>query len=477
MRLKYEVPNNRVASFDQAGNRVYLFPSKVAGWFRTRKTIIEILLFAIFVLLPLIPIRGKPAVFLDIAHREFFLFGLKFWATDTPFLFFILGIFFFSLMFATAVWGRVWCGWVCPQTVLVGFLYQRIETWVEGDSRQRRLLHESPLNFLKFKKRATKWLLFGVMSLLIAHVFLAYFVSWKGWAECYSSGFQGSHGTLIVLIILTFLSLLNFGWFREQFCIVACPYGRWQTVWMDNRSMVVDYASWRGEPRRGRAPMGEPQGDCVNCYRCVQACPTGVDIRRGVQLECIACTACMDACDDVMTSLGKKPGLIRYTSFLQLREPGFLEKRFRIVWRLRSLLYLAVVAALTILFMVSLTLRNPIWIAINRLPGPLFLTENLPSGEVATINTMKITVRNQLAESIHMSVSPEGIEGLLLLGDTNNMVLSSGEQNQFIIIAQKKSFANEGVGGSKNFKLKFQVRGDESGKVYDVAHNFRFMSR
>jgi cytochrome c oxidase accessory protein FixG len=230
---------------------------------------------------------------------------------------FLAAGFAISLFFATAILGRVWCGWACPQTVFVDALFRRIERLVEGEGALRRARDEGPWTAEKAARRAAKWTLFALTAFAIAATFVSYFVGSGALPDLFRAPAQ--HGSaLFVLAAATVATLFDFGWFREQFCTIACPYGRFQSVLMDDHSMIVGYDARRGEPRSGAQDAGGASGDCVNCYRCVQVCPTGIDIRRGVQLECIACTACVDACDDVMARLQKPAGLIRYTSLERL---------------------------------------------------------------------------------------------------------------------------------------------------------------
>ena len=311
-----ELPTDHLATTTQEGHRVYLYPADVRGNFRNLRNILNVGLIAFFLTLPWIKIGGRPAILLNLPERKFAVLGFQFWAHDAPMLFLVIASLVLTIALITAVWGRVWCGYACPQTVFVDGIFRKIERWIEGDSVQRKALDQSPCTQDKLVKKSAKWLAFPAVSLVIGHSFLAYFTGTEALAEMMGKSPLESPGTFGVMAFISGLALFDFGWFREQFCIVACPYGRFQSVLMDDRSMVVAYDSERGEPRRGVQKIDGKTGDCVNCYRCVAVCPTGVDIRRGTQMECIACTACMDACDQVMEKLKKPKGLIRYKSLV-----------------------------------------------------------------------------------------------------------------------------------------------------------------
>lgn len=308
-----ELPDDRLATQDREGNRIYLYPAEVAGHFRSLRSQLSVILVALFLACPWFQVGGQQALLFDIPRRRFAIFGVTFWAHDVPMLFLVVGVLVLLLAFVTAIWGRVWCGWACPQTVFVDQVFRKIEKWIEGDSVSRRRRDEGPFTFEKFSLKALKWAAFGAVALVISHSLLAYFVGSSELARMLAISPAENPVPFLMMLGITLAILFDFGWFREQFCTLVCPYGRFQSVLMDGDSRVILYDQKRGEPRRGTEGSA-PVGDCVNCYRCVQVCPTGIDIRRGVQLECIACTACVDACDEVMRRQKKNPGLIRYAS-------------------------------------------------------------------------------------------------------------------------------------------------------------------
>ena len=319
-----------VTTIREDGSRQFLFPADTSGRFTLARRVSALLLIAFYLSLPWIRIGDYPAVFFDLAERRFHLFGLTLAFQDLWLLFFVITGLGFSLFFVTAVLGRVWCGWACPHTVFLDHVYRRIERWIDGDAVRRRLLRAAPFDATKAAKRLLKHGLYLLVSAVIAHLFLAYFVSLPAvWAMVRAAPTE--HWSIFLFMaVYTGGLYFNFGWFREQLCIVICPYGRLQSALIDSHSLVIGYDTRRGEPRISlgtdkkrlafHQAAGLPAeamvkaGDCVACSRCVHVCPTGIDIRQGLQMECVGCTACIDACDDVMTRLHRPRGLIRYAS-------------------------------------------------------------------------------------------------------------------------------------------------------------------
>lgn len=319
---------------DREGGRKYVYPADARGRWSRLKPVVELALIAIYVALPFIEIGGHPAIWIDLPKRHFYLFGATFNAQDFYLAFFVLTGIGFTLIVAAALFGRVWCGWACPQTVFLDGVFRRVERWLEGPAERRRKLAAGPMTAGKFWRKAAKHAIYFVLATVIAHVFLAYFASVDQLGRMISEG-PGAHmGTFVWAVGLTALIYGNFWWFREQLCIVICPYGRLQSVLQDQDTINVIYDHQRGEPRgKAKAKEAEHLGDCVDCFRCVAVCPTNIDIRNGHQLECIGCAYCVDACDEVMLKLGRAPGLIRHDS-LRAVEEG--KRRF---WRPRVFFY------------------------------------------------------------------------------------------------------------------------------------------
>ena len=360
------LPNrDTVTTIRNDGSRAFLYPADTRGRFtRARQWSAAVLIF-FYLSLPWIKINGYPAVFLDVTERRFHLFGLTLAAQDLWLMFFLITGVGFSLFFVTALLGRIWCGWACPHTVFLDHVYRRIERWIDGDAVKRRALAAAPLSVGKFFKRALKHTLYVLVSAVITHLFFAYFVSLPTvWAMMRAA--PGEHWSAFAFVaIYTGGLYFNFAWFREQLCIVICPYGRIQSALIDDHSLVIGYDAKRGEPR---GKVGTPDvGDCVACNRCVNVCPTGIDIRQGLQMECVGCTACIDACDDVMTRLKRPLGLIRYDS-----QTAFAGKPTR--WlRPRTFLYGALLLVGASVATWALSTVRPANLGITRITGAPYI--------------------------------------------------------------------------------------------------------
>jgi cytochrome c oxidase accessory protein FixG len=330
-------------TIDKRGQRKFVYPMLEKGKFFWRRAVVIYILMAIYLLMPWIEFAGEQAVHFDIPGRRFVIFGSVFWATDMIFLFLILAGLALSLFFFTAMFGRIWCGWACPETVFLEFLFRPIERLIEGDAAQRRRLDESPWDLKKIAKKGLKYFIFAVCAWILASTFLAYFLGRETLFQMMVGSPFDNFGPFVATTLMMGLMLFQFGWFREQFCTVLCPYARFQSVLMDARSITVGYDSKRGEPRGKVREKSAVSGDCIDCGMCVRVCPTGIDIRNGLQLECIACASCIDACDSIMQKIGKPPGLIRYDSEDRLNGRAHKILRPRII--LYSLLALIYVAA------------------------------------------------------------------------------------------------------------------------------------
>lgn len=328
------------------GTRATPHPADVHGRFHTARIVAFTVLLAVYAVTPWVNVGGHPAVLLDLARRRFYLFGAVFNAQDVWLLFFLLSGIGFALVALTAVAGRMWCGWGCPQTVFLEGIFRPIQRVIEG-SREKRMRREAgPWTLDRIARRALLWSIYAVLSIAVAHVFLGYFTPIRTLWAMIKEGPAASPEAFAWTTAITAVMFFNFAWFREQTCVVICPYGRLQSVLTDSDSLVIGYDEKRGEPRTRGKEKREGAGDCVDCNRCVVVCPTGIDIRDGLQLDCIACTQCIDACDEVMEKLDRPRGLIRYDSLNGLHhEP----KRF-----LRPRLYLY--AALGALGLVASTL-------------------------------------------------------------------------------------------------------------------------
>ncbi|HML94009.1 MAG TPA: cytochrome c oxidase accessory protein CcoG [Thermodesulfobacteriota bacterium] len=418
------LPQERPASMDETGKRVFIFPAQVEGVWRRRRTITEIFLVIFFLVLPWIKIGGHQALLLDIAERRFSVFGLTFWAHDAPLVFFILAFLTIGLAFVTAVWGRVWCGWACPQTVFIDGVFRRLEYLIIGSHIQQRNLARAPWDLKKFFKLGLLWTLFLVASLIIAHSFLAYFVGAEKLVDMTQHNPHENWTIFVAMAFITAVLLFDFGWFREQFCIIMCPYGKFQSTLMDDDSITVTYDSVRGEPRKGMVKPGEREGDCINCYKCVAVCPTGIDIRNGQQLECIGCTACIDACDEVMDKIEKPRGLIRYAAGNALK--GIKTRLLRPRVAIYSVLLVAVVSALVF----SVSRRQDLAVTVLRGKDTPFQVIQNPDGSEQVINHFKMSVKNQTFNDVTIKTAlPEELKakGAELVTQSDTINLGPGE--------------------------------------------------
>lgn len=364
-------PNlDSVTTINRDGSRFFLHPADVSGRYVVARRILALGLIAVYAALPWIQINGKPAVFLDVFSRRFHFFGVTFAAQEIWLAFFLITGLAFLLFFTTALFGRLWCGWACPQTVFLEHVYRRVERWIEGDSTERRRLDAAPMSGAKGVKRVLKHGVFVLISAAIAHVFLAYFVSIPQLYAWMTSSPREQFGAFSFVAVATGILYFNFAWFREQLCIVICPYGRLQSALIDEHTVNVAYDEGRGEPR-GKVGT-EGAGDCIDCNRCVQVCPTGIDIRQGLQLECVACTACIDACDEIMDRVKRPRGLIRYAS-----ERALEGKRARFL-RTRTVVYGVFMLVGIAVMLFSFSRLQSFEASVSRMTGqPYFVTDEI----------------------------------------------------------------------------------------------------
>lgn len=381
------------------GRRHAIQPADVRGRFHRARGAFFAGLIALWAALPWVRIGGHPAVFLDVDAREFFIFGATFNAQDTWLLFFLMTGVGFALVYATALAGRVWCGWACPQTVFLEGVYRRIERLVEGPREKRIRRNAGPWNADRVVRKATSHALYLAASVLVAHVFLSYFTSLpKAFAMVRQS--PAAHPEAFAwMLAVTALLYGNFAWFREQLCVVLCPYGRLQSALLDEHSLLVGYDAKRGEPRGKKGAPGA--GDCVDCKRCVVVCPTGIDIRNGTQLECLACTACIDACDDVMDKLGRPRGLVRYDSL-----DGLAGKR-RTIIRPRIVLYTVLLVVGAVVAFVATRKRSDFEAGLLRMTGEPY---TIDAGEVR--NALRIHLVNKRSSPATYRVAIDPVPGM-----------------------------------------------------------------
>lgn len=339
------------------GSRKWVYPRIVHSGWRRYRALVAYTLMIVYIGTPWITVANKQAVLFDLVRRELTLFGYTFWATDTYFITLILAGLAVSLFFFSALLGRIWCGWACPETVFLEFLFRPIETLIEGGPAERLRRDQGPWTAEKLRVKTLKGIICGSLVWVLASTAVIYCVGTNAWLTMIT-GSPAENWTPFVMtvIMMAFLSF-QFGWFREQFCTVLCPYARFQSVLLDPHSLLVGYDRARGEPR---GKPGKVRGDCVDCGLCVRVCPTGIDIRNGLQLECIQCGACADACDTVMQKLDRAPGLVRYDSEANLEGRGLH------ILRPRTIAYGLILALIGIAFIFSLSTRSEIDLHILR---------------------------------------------------------------------------------------------------------------
>ena len=382
-------------TLNEDGSRFWIRPRVSEGAWWQRRIVVGYALIAFFVTLPHLRWMGKPLILLNVPRREFTLLGTTFLPTDTLLLMLILSSAVIAIFLFSALFGRVWCGWGCPQTVYMEFVFRPIERLLEG-GRSGSLARDKQ-NGVMSPRRILKYLIYVPICLGLAHTFLAYFVGTDTLAEWVRLS-PAEHPTpFIVMAVTTALIFIDFGWFREQTCLIACPYGRWQSALIDKQSLIVAYDAIRGEPRRAGKERGPDAGDCVSCNACVLTCPTGIDIRNGLQMECVHCTQCMDACDHVMVALHKPKGLIRYASQEGLagRKNGVLRPRVVIY----SIALLVTMSSLA----VALSTRKAAEVIILRSSSEPYSVED--DGRVANQLRVKIVNRSNTPQVYTVSVS------------------------------------------------------------------------
>ncbi len=391
-----------VTTIGEDGSHVAVHPADVAGRFTFLRRIFGLLLIAVYVALPWIPVRGQPALFFNLAEGRFHVFGFTFLTHDFWLAFFLVSGAGFALFYITSLFGRLWCGWACPYTVFLEHVFRRIERWIDGDAPARRKLEGAPWTGGKIARRLLKHALYILCAALIAHVFLSYFVSIKGLYGYMRQSPAAHLKSFAAVAFLTGVLYFCFAWFREQFCIILCPYGRIQSALTDDDTVVIGYDSRRGEPR-GKAADPDA-GDCVDCRRCVQVCPTGIDIRNGLQLECIGCAACIDACDDIMDKVGRRRGLVRYDSM-----NGLDGKKRRYV-RPRILLYTALMLLGGGVLAFALTRVHDVEMTTTRMSGiPYFVTDDAVRNQFKLRLFTKRPVETTF--TLELSGAPEGAIG------------------------------------------------------------------
>ena len=391
---------DQLSTLDEHGNRKWVFANKPSGKLYNLRTYLSLGYFALFFGLPFVYVNDRPLFLFNVLKAKFILFGKIFWPQD----FFILGLgmiaFILFIILFTAAFGRLFCGWACPQTNFMEMMFRKIEYMIEGDAPKQKMLNKQSWNNEKILRKVTKHLVFFILSFIIANFFIAYIIGIDELGQIISEPVGQHLSGFVSIMVFSGIFYGVYAHFREQVCTVVCPYGRLQGVLLDKNSMVVAYDYKRGEPRGHAKKHEEPVfGDCIDCYACVKVCPTGIDIRNGVQMECIGCTACIDACNNIMDRIGKPQGLIRYASENSIAsgEPLRLTSRMK--------MYTALCGLVVLILSFILFTRKDVDATIMRTPGILYQTRNndsisnLYNIKVANKTTRKIPLRLKLEDN------------------------------------------------------------------------------
>ena len=457
-----ETFRDSIGTMDNSGKRKWVFPRKPKGKYTNYRSIVSYFLLIILFVLPFIKVNGNPFLLFNILDRVFFIAGQPFYPQD----FFILtigvitGLVFITLF--TVVFGRIFCGWICPQTIFMESVFRRVEYWIEGDRNKQIRLDAQPWNGEKIWKKGLKWTIFALISIIISHLMFSYIVGYERVIAIMKEGPIARYENFLVMIFFTAAFYFVFAWFREQVCTLVCPYGRLQGVLIDKQTINVFYDFKRGESRskwrKGEDRKAAGKGDCIDCNQCVVVCPTGIDIRDGQQLECINCTACIDACDEVMEKVGLPKGLVRYATEDEI-EKGL---PFHFTGRMKA--YAVVLVLMIIGSSFLLFNRSAVEGKFIKPAGSTFFEK-----DNRIYNTYNYTLLNKSNENKVVSfkiISPD--HGMLeVIGDQNKIIMKRDVQTKGTI---NISFPSKEINLSKQ-NIKIGVF-DQQGKQIDAYDTY-----
>ncbi|BFG70807.1 cytochrome c oxidase accessory protein CcoG [Sediminibacterium sp. KACHI17] len=429
--VETEAFRDRIATVDETGKRKWIYAYQPKGKFYTIRTVLSVLYFLIFFGLPFVEIDGRPLFQFNIPEAKFILFGKIFWPQD----FFIFGLtmvtFVFFIVLFTAAFGRLFCGWACPQTNFMEMMFRRVEYWVLGDAPAQRQLKNAPWTSKKIFKVGLKHVLFFLLSFIIANFFLSYIIGIKELEKIITEPVTAHVAGFASIIVFSGVFYGVYAFFREQACTVVCPYGRLQSVLLDKNSMIVAYDYKRGEPRGNFKKQAELNlGDCIDCHQCVKVCPTGIDIRNGVQMECVGCTACIDACDHIMDSIDKPRGLIRYAS------ENSIAKGEPLRYTTRMKLYTGLCFLLLAVLSVILITRKDVDATVIRTAGMLYQER----GTDSISNLYNIRMVNKTAKDLNIGIRLVDTKGRIQMA--GNPVIKMAKEAQaagtFFVVLPKE---------------------------------------
>jgi len=423
---------NQLATVTKEGKRKWVFPKKPSGRFHNARIFVSIILLAFLIIVPFIKVKGHPFMLFDFPNRSFILFSIPFGPHD--FIIFALAMItlvVFIILF-TVIFGRIFCGWACPQTVFMEMVFRKIEYWIEGDAREQIKLKTAPWTFKKLFKKGLKHLIFFGIAFFISNIFLSYIISMDKLIDIITDPPSKHLGGLFAITVFSGVFYFVFSYFREQVCTIVCPYGRLQGVLLDQDSIVIAYDYKRGEPR-GKLKKGEDfsnRGDCIDCHLCVDVCPTGIDIRNGIQLECVNCTACIDACDSIMDKINRPRGLVRYASLKNI------ENKEKFKFTSRMALYSIILVILITILTVLLVNRSDYVITVLRTRGTLF--QEQPDGKISNLYDLNIV--NKTFDPANISMKINNIDGeIKLIGGNLNFQPQEIKEMKFMLSVNKES--------------------------------------
>ena len=455
-----DVPNFRdhlPSISDTENKRKWMYPQIIKGKLYQYRDKLSYFFLLILFGSPFIKINGEQLILLNIIERKFVFFGVIFWPQD--FYLFVLAILTFMVFIVmfTAIFGRVWCGWACPQTIFMEMVFRKVENWIEGDYIQQQKLDSAPLSPEKVLKKGAKHFIFILISFFISNIFLAYIIGSDALIKIMTEPIEQHTSGFISIWIFTFVFYLVFSYVRELVCTVICPYGRLQGVLLDNQSMIVAYDYERGEPRGKISKNAEQHlGDCIDCKLCVHVCPTGIDIRNGTQLECINCTACIDACDMVMEKTHRPTRLIGFMSEDQIKSKSAFKLSKKVY--AYSLVFLILVSVLSYL----LISRSAIETTVLRAGGTLYQMRD--NGTVSNLYNAELV--NKTTENVVFEMKPEDENVIIQYIRKENSIKKGGSVKVtfFVIIPQKDI---------KKYKSEIEIDIYSNGKKIDeIKTNF-----
>lgn len=439
---------DKISTVDVKGKRKWMYVFQPQGKLYNLRTAFSIFYLVLLFGLPFLSYHGNPLFLFDFSHSKFIFFGQVFLPQD--FMLFGIGMLVFLLFIIvfTLIFGRVFCGWICPQTIFLEMVFRRIEYWIEGPAHKQKAADSKTWTTEMYLRKTVKHIVYLIFSLMIANIFLSYFIGLKEVVKIIKAPISDHPGGFMLLLLFTFLFYAVFAFVREITCTVICPYGRLQGVLLDKNTIVVAYNYLRGEPRNKKRNAAEKPGDCIDCGMCVNVCPTGIDIRNGTQLECVNCTACIDVCNMMMEKVGSDPGLIKYASENNIAEGTKLTFTYRIK------MYVAVLLVLTGLLIALLITRTKFDATVLRVPGQI-LQENT-DGTISNLYKIKIVSKSGYTEPYHFELDNKNATVQFAGKKLDSLYPGKATEEEFFIKIPKDQITQR----KQNFKL-FIMSGDE----------------